>query len=130
EDPTVSALERRVAGLLGHEAAVYLPTATMANEIALVILGTRGTELIVEASSHIMIAELGGPAVHAGLQTRGLVGYRGRISQEQIRTTARVRQNFHTPLTSVLALEDTHNLSGGAVWPLEELTAAVDTAHE
>jgi threonine aldolase len=130
EDPTVSALERRVAGLLGHEAAVYLPTATMANEIALVILGARGTELIVEARSHIMTAELGGPAVHAGLQTRGLVAYRGRISPEQIRTTARVTHNFHTPLTSVLALENTHNLSGGSVWPLDELAAAVDTAHE
>jgi len=130
EDPTVTALERRVAELLGHEAAVYVPTATMANEIALVILGMRGTELIAESASHIMTAELGGAAAHAGLQTRGLVGHRGRLSPEQIRATARVAQNFHTPLTSVVALENTHNQSGGSVWPLDELDAAVDTARE
>jgi threonine aldolase len=130
EDPTVTALERRVAALLGHEAAVYLPSATMANEIALVVLGQRGTELIAEASSHIMISEAGGPAVHAGLQTRGLVGDRGRLSPEQIRSTARVGHSFHSPLTSVVALENTHNQSGGTVWPLDELAAAVDTAHE
>jgi threonine aldolase len=130
EDPTVTALERRVAALLDHEAAVYLPSATMANEIALVVLGQRGTELIAEASSHIMISEAGGPAVHAGLQTRGLVGDRGRLSPEQIRSTARVGHSFHSPLTSVVALENTHNQSGATVWPLDELAAAVDTAHE
>jgi threonine aldolase len=130
EDPTVTALERRTAELLGHEAAVYLPTATMANQIALAILGTRGTELIAETSSHIMTAELGGAAVHSGLQTRALVGFRGRLSPEQIRDTARVVQNFHTPLTSIVALENTHNQSGGSVWPLDELAAAVDTARE
>src|SRR3954447_19601286 len=130
EDPTVTELERRTAALLGHEAAVYVPTATMANEIALVILGARGSELIVEESAHIMVAELGGPAVHSGLQTRGLPGYRGRLSPEQIRATARVTQGFHRPLTSVVALENTHNLSGGSVWPLDELEAVVATARE
>jgi threonine aldolase len=130
EDPTVTELERRTAALLGHEAAVYVPTATMANEIALVILGARGTELIVEEFAHIMVAELGGPAVHGGLQTRGLPGYRGRLSPEQIRATARVAQGFHAPLTSVVALENTHNLSGGSVWPLDELEAVVNTARE
>jgi threonine aldolase len=130
EDPTVTALERRVAALLGHEASVYLPTAMMANEIALVLLGRRGTELIAEASSHIMTNELGGPAVHAGLQTRGLVGERGRLSPEQIRETVYLGESYHTPTTSVVALENTHNRSGGLVWPLEDLAAAVDAAHE
>src|SRR5215208_845533 len=130
EDPTVTELERRAAALLGHEAAVYVPTATMANQIALSILGVRGTELIVEESAHMMIAELGGAAVHTGLQTRGLPGYRGRLSPEQIRTTARVTHSFHAPLASVVAVENTHNQSGGTVWPLDELAAAVDTARE
>jgi threonine aldolase len=130
EDPTVAELERRGAELLGHEAAVYVPTATMANEIALVLLGERGTELIVEATSHIMTAELGGPAVHAGLQTRGIATERGRISPEQVRATAFRRQNFHTPVTSVLALENTHNQSGGSVWPLDELEATVAAARD
>jgi len=72
---------------LGQAEAVYLPTATMANHIALAILGERGTELIVEETAHIMVAELGGAAMHSGLQTRGLPGYRGRLSPEQIRAT-------------------------------------------
>jgi threonine aldolase len=130
EDPTVIALERRVAELLGHEAAVYLPTATMANQIALAILGVRGTELVAEEESHIMIAELGGAAAHSGLQTRPLRAPRGRLSPEQIRETARVSPSFHAPQTSVVALENTHNRSGGSVWPLDELRATRDAAHD
>jgi len=130
EDPTVTELERRAAALLGHEAAVYVPTATMANQIALSILGGRGTELIVEEAAHIMVAELGGAAVHTGLQTRGLPGYRGRMSPEQIRAAASVTPNFHMPLASVVAVENTHNRSGGTVWPLDELAAVVGTARE
>ena len=80
EDPTVLELERRGAELLGHEEAVYLPTATMGNQIALAILGERGGELIVEERAHIMVAELGGAAFHSGLQTRGLPGHRGRLT--------------------------------------------------
>jgi threonine aldolase len=68
--------------------------------------------------------------VHSGLLTRLLPGYRGRISAEQIRASARVAESFHTPRTSVVALENTHNVAGGAVWPLDELAAAVDAAHE
>src|SRR5260370_6035482 len=75
EDPTVLELERRAASFLGQEEAVYLPTATMANEIALLILGVRGTELIVDETAHIMIAELGGGGGHQWLQKRGLTGY-------------------------------------------------------
>src|SRR3954469_1570394 len=97
EDPTVLALEERAAAYLGHEAAVYLPTATMANQIALSILGTRGTELIVEETAHIMVAELGGAAMHSGLQTRGLPGYRGRLSPEQVLAAARPSDGFHIP---------------------------------
>ena len=130
EDPTVLALERAAAAFLGQAEAVYLPTASMANEIALVILGERGTELIVEETAHVMIAELGGAAVHGGLQTRGLPGYRGRLSPEQVRATARVSDGFHIPRASIVALENTHNSAGGAVWPLDELRAVVETARE
>src|SRR5579885_3874178 len=82
EDPTVLELERRVAALLGQEEAVYLPTATMGNQIALAVLGERGGELLVEERAHIMTSELGGAAYHSGLPTRGLPGYRGRLSGE------------------------------------------------
>jgi threonine aldolase len=128
EDPTVLELERRVAVLLGQEEAVYLPTATMGNEIALVILGERGTELIVEERAHIMTSELAGAAFHGGLQTRGLPGYRGRLTPAQIRGAGWKDGEFWTPRASVLAIENTHNTSGGTVWPLDELREVVATA--
>jgi threonine aldolase len=130
EDPTVLELERRAAAFLGQEEAVYLPTATMSNQIALAILGERGTELIVEETAHIMIAELGGAAMHSGLQTRGLPGERGRLSPAQVRAAARVSDGFHVPRASVVAVENTHNTAGGAVWPVDELRAVVETAHD
>jgi threonine aldolase len=130
EDPTVLALEQRAAEFLGHEEAVYLPTATMANQIALAILGRRGSELIVEETAHIMISELGGAAFHSGLQTRGLPGHRGRLSPEQIRSQIRPPDRLHGPSASIVALENTHNSAGGAVWPLDELHAVVHTARE
>jgi threonine aldolase len=102
----------------------------MANQIALAILGQRGTELIVEETAHIMVAELGGAAMHSGLQTRGLPGYRGRLAPEQVRAAARVSDGFHIPRASLVALENTHNSAGGAVWPLDELEAVVATARE
>ena len=80
EDPTVNELERRAAEILGHEDSVFVPTATMANEIALRVLGEPGDELIAEELSHILIAELGGPAVHAGLMTRPLPSVAGRFT--------------------------------------------------
>src|SRR5262245_11367577 len=130
EDPTVLALEQRAAAFLGQEEAVYVPTATMANQVALAILGQRGTELIVEETAHIMVAELGGAAAHSGLQTRGLPGYRGVLSPRQIRTTARVSDGFHIPRASIVALENSHNSSGGCVWPVEALRGVVETARE
>jgi threonine aldolase len=129
EDPTVSELERRVAALLGQEAAVYLPTATMGNQIALSILGRPGDELLVEESAHIVVAELGGAARHSGLQLRLLRGERGRLSPAQVRDAYR-RGSFHTPPTRILALENTHNVAGGAAWPLDELDATVAAARE
>jgi threonine aldolase len=130
EDPTVLELERRGAELLGQDEAVYLPTATMGNQIALTILGARGTELVVEETAHIMVSELGGAAVHAGLQTRGVKGHLGRLSPEVIRATMHEDGSFHTPRTSVVAVENTHNNAGGTVWPLDDLYALVATARE
>jgi threonine aldolase len=130
EDPTVLELERRAAELLGQEEAVYLPTATMGNQIALSILGERGGELLVEESAHIVVAELGGAAFHSGLQTRPLPGRRGRISPKQVRAFGWSDGEFWTPRPAVLALENTHNVAGGAVWPLDELRATVDAARE
>jgi threonine aldolase len=128
EDPTVLALEERAAAYLGQPEAVYLPTATMANQIGLAILGERGTELIVEETAHIMVSELGGAAMHSGLQTRGLPGHHGRLLPRQLEAAVRPSDGFHQPRASVVALENTHNGAGGAVWPLDELEAVVQTA--
>jgi threonine aldolase len=131
EDPTVNRLERMAAELLGHEEAVYLPTATMANEIALRLHGEPGDEVLAEAHSHVLIAELGGPAAHSGLQTRPLPGDRGRLTPEQIRATAyTVEGDLHQPQTRIVSIENTHNSSGGRVWPLAEVAAVADTCRE
>jgi threonine aldolase len=128
EDPTVNELQRRAAELLGHEAALFLPTATMANQIALRVLTRPGTALIAEERTHILIFEAGGPAVHSGLITRGLPGIAGRITSEQLRTAIDTADRLQPP--SIVVLEQTHRSAGGRVWPLEELAEVVATARE
>ena len=130
EDPTVIELERRVAVLLGHEAAVYVPTATMANEIALRTLSEPGDELIAEENAHILLAELGGPAIHAGLMTRPVRGRAGRFGPEDVRSRLRRTDRSHVPPTRLVAIENTHNASGGRIWPLEEIEALVAACRE
>jgi threonine aldolase len=130
EDPTVNELEQRAAELLGQEEAVFVPTATMANEIALRTLGEHGDEVVAEENSHIFLAELGGPAVHAGLMTRPLRCEAGRFTAEQLRETIRRTDGSHVPATKIVAVENTHNASGGRVWQLDELEAVVGTARE
>jgi threonine aldolase len=130
EDPTVNELERRGAEFLGQEEAVFLPTATMANQIALSILGRPGDALLVERQAHIMLSELGGPAAHSGLLTIGLDGLHGRFSPEQVVGEIRDRTSVHVAPTRIVAVENTHNSSGGRAWPLEELDALVATCRE
>src|ERR671928_498611 len=130
EDPTVNELERRGAELLGQEAAVYLPTATMANQIALRILAEPGDEILAEESSHVLLSELGGPAVHSGLVTRGLRGVAGRFAPEQVRAAYRDRTSMHVSATRLVVVENTHNSSGGRIWPLEEIEAMIATCRE
>ena len=130
EDPTVNELQRRAAELLGHEAALFLPTATMSNQIALKILTEPGDVVIAEEHSHLFIAEQGGPAVHSGLFTRPLPGYAGRLAPEQIRAAITDPRSGHEPVTKLVSVENTHNSSGGRVWPLDELEALVATARE
>lgn len=102
----------------------------MANEIALRLHGEPGDELLAEEHSHVLIAELGGPAAFTGLLTRPLRGEHGRIGADQIRSAARLYDDFHTPRTRVVSIENTHNSAGGRVWPLEELDAVVDCCRE
>jgi len=128
EDPTVNELQRRAADLLGHEAALFLPTATMANQIALKVLTRPGGVLIAEERTHVLIYEAAGPAVHSGLVMHGLPGVAGRLAPEQLRIAAATADDLQP--ASVVVLENTHRSAGGRVWPLDELQAVVATAHE
>jgi threonine aldolase len=128
EDPTVNELQRRAAELLGHEAALFLPTATMANQIALRVLTRPGMQLIAEERTHILVYEAGGPAVHSGLVTRPLPGIAGRITPQQLRTVVESADEFQP--AGIVVLEQTHRSAGGRVWPLEELRDVIDTARE
>jgi threonine aldolase len=128
EDPTVNELQRRAAELLGREAALFLPTATMANQIALQVLSDPGGQLIAEERTHILVFEAGGPAIHSGLVMRGLPGHAGRITPEQLREAV---ATFEDPdRKSVVVLENNHRSSGGRVWPLDEFEAVVAAARE
>jgi threonine aldolase len=130
EDPSVNALQERVAALLGQEAAIFVPTATMANQIALKLHARPGDVLIAEQNAHVAIYEYGGAAAHAGLMTLGLPGDRGRLKPEQVRRAAEPSSKGADQRARVLSLEDTHNASGGRVWPLAELDEVVATARE
>src|SRR5204862_3966824 len=127
---TVNELERRVADLLGQEESVFVPTATMANEIALRTLSEPGDELIAEENAHILLSELGGPAVHAGVMTRPIRGRAGRFGPDEVQRMVRRTDATHVPPTRVVAIENTHNTSGGRVWPLGEIRALVAACRE
>ncbi len=128
EDPTVNELQRRSAELLGQEEALFLPTATMANQIALNVLGRAGGLVIAEERTHTLIFEAGGPAVHSGLVMRGLPGVAGRISPEQLQEVAATADDLQP--ASIVVLENTHRSAGGRVWPLAEFETVVSTARE
>ena len=128
EDPTVNELQRRCAALLGQEAALFVPTATMANQIALRVLGRPGGVLVAEERTHVLIFEAGGPAVHSGLVMRGIPGVAGRIAPEQLRALAAEADDLQP--ASVVVLENTHRSAGGRVWPLEELREVAAAARE
>ena len=127
EDPTVSALEERVAELLGHEEAIFVPTATMANQIALRVLSEPGDEVVAESVAHIFRYELGGPAVHSGLAMKRIESRNGLFGPEDVRACVNPPQ-IHMAPTRLLCLENTHNGSGGRVWPIGLLREVVAEA--
>ena len=121
EDPTVIALEERAAAVLGHDEAVFLPTATMANQIALRTLTTPGDEVVAEAMAHVFLYELGGPAVHSGLAMKSLRTEHGIFTAEQVREAVSPPGDLHTAPTRLVCIENTHNGGGGRVWPLAQV---------
>jgi threonine aldolase len=126
DDPTVLALQERVAALLGKEAATFVPSGTMANLLAIRSQTQPGDELIGEATSHFFRYEAGGFAAVAGCSVTLIQGDRGLITEEQVSESIRPN-DIHFPVSRLLCLENTHNTGGGTVWPIERLAAV--TAH-
>ena len=128
-DPTVNALQDRIAALLGQEAALFLPTATMANQIALRVLARPGAEVLAEERTHVLVYEAGGAAANSGLVTRGLVSPNGRLTPEQLDVAVAAADPPLQP-AELLVIENSHRSSGGKVWPLDELVAVAGRARE
>jgi threonine aldolase len=129
-DPTVNALCERVAELLGKEAAVYLPSGTMANQIAARVHCRQGDEIILAATAHPIHAESGGPAALAGVMMKGLPGERGMFTADQVRAAISSPSWRHSPRSRLLEVENTTNFGGGAVWPIAQITAVTAVARE
>jgi threonine aldolase len=127
EDPTVNQLCEMVAELLGKEAAVFLPSGTMCNEIALRVHGRPGDEVIAHRTAHPIHFESGGPAALAGVNMRPIDGPRGQFDADTVE--AAVRPPFrHFPRSRLLWVEQTSNLGGGSVWPLARIEAVTGVA--
>jgi threonine aldolase len=127
EDPTVDRLESYVADLLGKEAALYAPSGTMTNQIGVHVSTNRGEEVLLHEGSHIFVYEAGAPALLSGVQLRTLPGENGVLEPDTVRAAIRP-EDVHFPRSRLLCLENTHNTSGGKVFPLEDFATVAATA--
>ena len=116
EDPTVNALQERVAAMLGKEAAIFLPSGTMANQVALRTLTRPGDDVLVSRESHAVWHEMGGSAANAGVQFTE-IGTRGVFDADDVLTARKPRGHVIYPPTTLVEVENTHNRSGGVVVP-------------
>jgi len=129
DDPTVNELERRTADILGKEAAIFVPSGTMANQLAIRSQTQHGDEMLLDANAHIYWYEAGASAALSGVICRTLPGVRGVFTSADVRAAFRPR-DVHFPPTKLLAIENTHNRGGGSIWPLEQIQEVCGAAHE
>jgi threonine aldolase len=128
-DPTTRALEERVAELLGHEAAVFLPSGTMCNEIAFRLhIRPGGDEVILDRTSHLVNFEAGGPAQLSGVMIRTLEGAGGIFTPEQLEGALRAEGDRYAPRSRLVSVEQTSNIAGGRIWPLETIHGVLEVA--
>ncbi len=120
EDPTVNALQEKVAHLLGKEASLFVPSGTMANQLSIKSHTQPGDEVIIELSSHPYNFEGGAGAALSGIQFQCLKGVRGILDASQIEEAIRP-DDHHFPVTRLVCLENTHNRGGGSIYPLEKM---------
>ena len=130
EDPTVNRLQELVAGLLGKKAALFVPSGTMANQLAIRIQTQPGQEVIAESKAHIVRYEQGAAGALAGVQLHWVVGERGIMGPEQVETAIRPKDPYSIQ-TALICLENTHNAGGGTIYPLStiERIRAIASAH-
>lgn len=121
EDPTLRALEERVAELFGHEDALFVPSGTMGNQIGLRLVCQPGEEILGDADCHVLTYELGAAAAIFGLSSRTVVSQGGRLDADRLNEQVRPRGDWHVTPTAVIAVENTHNRGGGLIQPLDEL---------
>lgn len=121
QDPTVIELEDTVAGLFGMEAALFFPSGTMANQTAIKLHTNPGDELICDKWAHVFNYEGGGVAVNSGVSSRLIDGHRGMITANQVLEAINPPDFYHSPLTSLVCIENTTNKGGGACYDLQTL---------
>lgn len=129
EDPTVNRLEEELVGLLGKEAALFVPSGTMGNEICVKYHTRPGDEVICEAGCHIYNYESGAAGFLSGVQMRPVEGERGVITVEQVAAVVQP-PHYYLPRTRLITVENTHNRAGGTIFPLEELARLYDFARQ
>jgi threonine aldolase len=129
EDPTVNLLQEMVADLLGKEAAVFLPSGTMCNQIAIKLHCRPGDEVLLDKTAHPLNSEAGGPAVLAGAIVHGLAGERGVFTAEQVKAAIRPITRYQ-PKTRLVSVEQTANMAGGTIWPLRTIEEVCAVARE
>ncbi len=129
DDPSVNELEAFVADLLGKEAAVYMPSGTMTNQVALRLHTQPGDEIFLESEAHIYYYEGGGPAALSGVSCRLLPGDHGVFSAEQLKQSIRP-SDPHFPSARMVCVENTHNRSGGRIFPLEAIQEIAEVCQQ
>jgi threonine aldolase len=130
EDPSVNALQLRVADLVGKEAALFVPSGTMANLLAAVSQTRPGDTLVLDESAHPFHFESGGVGMVAGLMTKTLPGTYGVLSPEQVERSLVLQTDHHFSPTTLVSIENTTNRGGGAVYPVETVAAIGDVVHK
>ena len=128
EDPTVNRLQEMVAGLLGKEAALFLPSGTMCNQVAFAVHCRPGDEILLHELAHPLLYEAGGPSALVGAVMRPLPGPRGMYSAEQVRRAVRPPVHY-MPRSRALSVEQTANIAGGVCWPLAQVEEVCAAGH-
>jgi threonine aldolase len=129
EDPTVNALQEKIARLTGKEAALFVASGTMGNQVSINAHSQPGNEIIVEGNSHIFNYECGSPALLSGVQVMPLPGFRGSFTAEQVEEVIRPN-NVHHPKTALICIENTHNRAGGTIFPYQRIQQISSVARQ